>query len=158
MRKSPECVDCRVVFTYEHRGGPTRQRCDACRARRIAEVNAAKAKRWREADPERQRAYARRHHEKRKNRPEWRAYKNQAEMVRKYGLTMADFEALLQKQGGVCAICGGAPNGPGKRFHVDHCHNSNKVRGLLCGRCNTAIGLLGDDPERAESAAAYLRR
>lgn len=79
-------------------------------------------------------------------------------MKSKYGITMAEFDAMLEQQGGVCAICQGQPNGPGKRFHIDHCHNSSKVRGLLCGKCNTAIGLLGDDPERAESAAAYLRR
>ncbi len=79
-------------------------------------------------------------------------------MIRKYGITLADFDALLASQGGACAICKGQPNGPGGRFHVDHCHESNKVRGLLCGRCNTAIGLLGDDPERIEKAAVYLRR
>src|SRR3546814_8498245 len=77
--------------------------------------------------------------------------------LRKYGITMSEFEAMLERQGRVCAICHGQPNGPGKRFHVDHCHNSSKVRGLLCGKCNTAIGLLNDDPQLAESAAAYLR-
>jgi hypothetical protein len=79
-------------------------------------------------------------------------------MVRKYGITMAEFEERLVQQGGVCAICAGPPNGPGVRFHVDHDHKTKKVRGLLCARCNTAIGLLNDDPERAERATAYLRR
>lgn len=79
-------------------------------------------------------------------------------MTRKYGLTKAEFDLLLEQQGGVCAICAGPRSGPGKRFHVDHCHDTGQVRGLLCGNCNTAIGLLGDDPERAEKAAAYLRR
>jgi hypothetical protein len=78
--------------------------------------------------------------------------------MHKYGLTMADFNALLESQGGVCAICKGDRNGPGARFHVDHCHDNDKVRGLLCSRCNTAIGLLQDNPELAESAASYLRR
>lgn len=79
-------------------------------------------------------------------------------MRRAYGMEPADYERLLSEQNGKCAICGGGPNGAGKRLHVDHCHNSSKVRGLLCGKCNTAIGLLNDDPERAEAVAAYLRR
>ena len=79
-------------------------------------------------------------------------------MRHKYGITRADFDALLANQRGVCAICKGPHVGVGKRFHIDHCHNSNEVRGLLCGNCNTAIGLLGDDPERIERAAAYVRR
>ena len=158
MKKTPTCIDCRVEFTYIHTGGPTRQRCDNCKAERKRATDAEKAKRWRESNPELQRAYSRKAHEKRKDRPDWRAYKNQAEMVRKYGIDMAQFNELLEAQGGVCAICHGLPNGPGRRFHIDHCHDSKKVRGLLCGKCNTAIGLLNDDPQRAESAAAYLRR
>jgi hypothetical protein len=79
-------------------------------------------------------------------------------MRRAYGIGQAEFDALLQSQGGRCAICRGGPNGPGKRLHVDHCHSGNGVRGLLCGKCNTAIGLLDDDPDRAEAVAAYLRR
>jgi hypothetical protein len=73
-------------------------------------------------------------------------------------MTQADFDAMKTSQGGVCAICGGGPNGPGVDLHIDHCHNSNKIRGLLCGKCNTAVGLLDDDPTRAEALAAYLRR
>lgn len=79
-------------------------------------------------------------------------------MRRAYGLEPADFQALLDAQGGKCAICGGGRNGPGKRLHVDHCHNSKKVRGLLCAKCNTAVGLLDDDPHRADRLAEYLRR
>lgn len=79
-------------------------------------------------------------------------------MLRAYGLTPDDFNRILAAQDGLCAICRGGPNGAGKRLHVDHCHDSKKIRGLLCAKCNTAIGLLDDDPERAEAVAAYLRR
>ena len=65
---------------------------------------------------------------------------------------------MVEAQGDKCAVCGGPPNGPGRRFHVDHCHDLNRVRGLLCAKCNTAIGLLDDDPDRADAVAAYLRR
>lgn len=74
----------------------------------------------------------------------------------KYGLTLDDFDALAREQVGVCAICHRLPeDGP---LHVDHCHTSGDVRGLLCGRCNRAIGLLDEEPLRFESAAAYLGR
>jgi hypothetical protein len=77
-------------------------------------------------------------------------------MFRAYGLTMADFTALLDEQGGVCAICKGGRSGPGNRLHVDHDHTTGVVRGLLCSRCNTAVGLLRDDPRLAIAAADYL--
>lgn len=79
-------------------------------------------------------------------------------MRRAYGIRQDEFDALLARQDGKCAVCGGGPNGPGTRLHIDHCHTSNRIRGLLCAKCNTAVGLLGDDPKRADALAAYLRR
>lgn len=84
--------------------------------------------------------------------------KRDNEHRRLYGMEPEDYTALLDAQNGKCAICRLEHRGSGKRLHVDHCHNSSKVRGLLCGKCNTAIGLLDDLPERAEAVAAYLRR
>lgn len=85
--------------------------------------------------------------------------------IRRYGLTMEKYRALLAAQGGVCAICGSADAGGRGRFSVDHDHRccperlrscGKCVRGLLCSPCNTGIGLLRDDPERLIAAAAYL--
>lgn len=73
---------------------------------------------------------------------------------RKYGLSKAGFVRLLIKQGCKCAICGN----PFKVTpHVDHSHKTNKIRGLLCFKCNTGIGMLGDEAERVEKALLYLR-
>lgn len=74
-----------------------------------------------------------------------------------YGLTIQQFDEMLQRQGGLCAICqrAFASNLPP---HVDHDHATDRVRSLLCGSCNRAIGLLGEDPSRALSARAYLLR
>jgi hypothetical protein len=81
---------------------------------------------------------------------------------RKYGLTPADFEAMLCAQDGVCAICAQpetATRGDQLRsLCVDHNHDTGQIRGLLCSACNTGIGLLGDDVARLEAAASYLRR
>ena len=84
-----------------------------------------------------------------------------ARLKHRYGITLAEYDALLAAQHGVCAICGEPPsNNPkhwgGKKLAVDHCHDTGKVRGLLCNGCNTAIGHLAAESV-ALSAARYLR-
>jgi Autographiviridae endonuclease VII len=72
----------------------------------------------------------------------------------KYGISLADYEAMLRRQGGVCGIC---KRKPGKRrLCVDHDHKTGQVRGLLCGRCNSGNGFYGDDPRLTRAATAYL--
>jgi hypothetical protein len=70
---------------------------------------------------------------------------------RKYGLTEAERDAMIASQRGLCAICLDA-----LPVHVDHCHKTGRVRGVLCFNCNSAIGKLGDDPDAVRRAAAYL--
>lgn len=72
-----------------------------------------------------------------------------------YGLTLHDYDLLLHRQGGRCLICH-TPATKHRPLVVDHNHESGIVRGLLCGECNTAIGLLGDDPALIRRAAEYL--
>jgi hypothetical protein len=74
-------------------------------------------------------------------------------LKRKYGLTLDEFDRLLEAQGGVCVICGREGVD-----HVDHDHNTGRVRGILCFQCNVAIGLLEDDVDRIAAAIAYLDR
>jgi len=74
------------------------------------------------------------------------------------GLTPVDYQAMLDAQGGACAICRSKSNGKFKVFAVDHCHETNVVRGLLCSKCNRGIGLLRDSPEMLIAAAAYLSK
>ena len=65
---------------------------------------------------------------------------------------------MLQDQGSKCKLClTDKPLGPRNSFVVDHCHETGKVRGLLCNHCNTGIGKLHDDPELLEKAAAYIK-
>lgn len=87
---------------------------------------------------------------------------NLCDRLYSYHITARDFHELLERQGGVCAICGRKP----PEFHVDHDHSccperkrscGNCVRGLLCPDCNGALGLMNDDPARMENAARYLR-
>ncbi|MGI4815778.1 MAG: endonuclease VII domain-containing protein [Janthinobacterium lividum] len=76
-----------------------------------------------------------------------------------YGLTAGEHRAMVESQDGVCALCGrtGA-DGRVTRLSVDHCHATGVVRGLLCVRCNSGLGLFADDPDRLRAAAAYLER
>lgn len=76
----------------------------------------------------------------------------------KYGITQEEFDALLEQQGGRCAICRTTDTSPHKRFSIDHCHERGHVRGLLCHYCNVALGALKDRPELLRVAADYLER
>lgn len=79
----------------------------------------------------------------------------------KFDLTPAQYEAILRKQNGACALCGFVPSGldtfrKGKALAVDHDHITGQVRGLLCDLCNRGIGQLHDDPELLRKAALYI--
>lgn len=78
------------------------------------------------------------------------------EWRRRYGMTPGDYEALLEAQGGACAICRGPQSAKYRVFDVDHDHATGRVRGLLCRRCNTGLGYLENEGYR-ESALSYLR-
>lgn len=75
-----------------------------------------------------------------------------------YGIAPAEYEALLFAQQNSCAICRSTdPKDRWDRFHVDHDHRTGKVRGLLCGPCNTAIGKLKDSIPLLKAAIEYLQ-
>lgn len=126
--------------------------CSACR-----EKNA----RWRASNP----AYMQ---DWKKNNPEY--FRNRREKIgpvrgassslkKKYGLTPDDFLKISEKQGDVCAICGSPPRGGNameKRLHVDHCHRTGKVRGLLCNHCNNGLGCFKDNKRSLQRAIWYL--
>ncbi|WP_405738856.1 endonuclease VII domain-containing protein [Streptomyces sp. NBC_00028] len=75
----------------------------------------------------------------------------QDHLKRQYGMTEAERDEMVASQMGLCVICLKAP-----AVHVDHCHKTGRVRGVLCFNCNSAIGKLGDDPDAVRRAAAYL--
>lgn len=73
------------------------------------------------------------------------------QLKRRYGITLADFDRILAEQNGLCAFCKNKPP-----VDVDHCHETGKVRGLLCRSCNVGLGQLGDNLEGVKRAIAYL--
>lgn len=77
----------------------------------------------------------------------------------KYGLSETAYNNLLKAQGGVCAICGQKETTKNrKRLAVDHCHDTNTVRGLLCLKCNVMLGQARDDLRILENAINYLKK
>lgn len=90
-----------------------------------------------------------------------RSYPDRARryVLAQYGLTVEQYEAMVAEQGNRCAVCGTHdPQTKTGTWHVDHCHGSLKVRGLLCTCCNIGLGQFGDDPDRLRAAAAYIER
>jgi hypothetical protein len=78
-------------------------------------------------------------------------------LLRKYGVTQDDFDGMLRAQGGRCAIC--RTDEPGsKGFAIDHCHRTGRVRAVLCGPCNSAFGLLREDPLIVRAMMEYAER
>jgi len=89
--------------------------------------------------------------------PEWVAKRRLAERLRKYGLSRDEYEELVKKANGICAIC--TEEVDSLSFHIDHCHDTGKVRGLLCGTCNPSLGHLEKwlkDQKKLDSALKYL--
>ena len=79
------------------------------------------------------------------------------EAVRLYGLTALEFYVLLEEQNQVCKICGqGETNRQKKRLSVDHDHKTNIVRGLLCHRCNTVLGMAEESKELLNKMIDYI--
>jgi hypothetical protein len=82
--------------------------------------------------------------------------------LKKYGISPLDYADMLLKQGGVCAVCKLSETCKDKRSNkvrdlaVDHCHTTGRVRGLLCSRCNKALGGFKDNAELLASAIGYL--
>jgi hypothetical protein len=88
-------------------------------------------------------------------------------LKRLYGITVEQYDALLEKQNGACAICGSKSSysrnyksisSSRTKFSVDHCHSTGKVRGLLCTKCNRALGMLNDSIEVVLRMAKYLKK
>jgi hypothetical protein len=77
---------------------------------------------------------------------------------KRYGITLDDYLTMCEKVQNCCEICGNTPNGRWKKLCIDHDHKTGKVRGLLCEKCNTAIGLLGDSAEKIQHAIIYLEK
>jgi hypothetical protein len=99
-----------------------------------------------------QKAWRKKYPEKHKAKERNRHYR------RSYGITYAEALALLARQGWACAVCPAPLKTLGGNAHVDHCHKTKKVRGILCRICNMQIGWFERWPDFYRFATVYLRR
>lgn len=141
--RHPRCKPCRSVYT--------RQRYAENRARLLAADRAYKKR-----NRERLNAEAREYQAKYRDRI--RVATKEARLRRKYGLSGNQWQALFASQGSACAACRATAPGGSGRWHTDHCHDTQKVRGILCHSCNVALGLLQESPSRILALHAYLAR
>jgi len=129
------------------------------------ECHKKSAREWHKVHPEKSKTnkteYRKNHREQERERSgKW--YKNNPDkarnghLKRRYGIDQPTYLTLLASQGGKCAICGTAESGGHGVWHIDHDHETGKIRGLLCHGCNTALGGFGDNPDRLLAAVDYL--
>lgn len=89
--------------------------------------------------------------------PNWSGLERWDAIIRRtYGITLDQYNEMLEDQGGVCAICGKPDEVEGRRMAIDHNHDTGEVRGLLCGNCNRGLGNFQDNIEMLEKAKDYL--
>jgi hypothetical protein len=88
----------------------------------------------------------------------WRGDNGRKEQLKKkYKISIQQYEEMLASQRGVCALCGSADRkSKYGHFSIDHCHKTGRIRGLLCYRCNTILGVLGDDEESIWRVLLYV--
>jgi hypothetical protein len=87
--------------------------------------------------------------------PSCKTCKYDLQMESRFGISIAEYNSILESQKGKCAICGGHQVRK-SRYDIDHNHKTGKIRGLLCSNCNRAIGLLRDNVDTILKAARYL--
>jgi hypothetical protein len=76
---------------------------------------------------------------------------------RQYGISLEKFEAIKKTQNNACCICGDSFS-IGKFTHLDHCHKTNQIRGILCNHCNRGLGAFKDSIKILKSAQKYLQK
>lgn len=150
-------------FSYRDKTrGQLQSRCKTCCSTAFKAYRQANPDKFREykwyAKPENKALKAEYQRRRKREMPE-RVFhaKRNAYLKSKFGITPERYEEMLAAQNGVCAICGS--DQPGRNstyFHVDHCHDTGTVRGLLCNGCNLGLGHFKDDISRLEKAAKYL--
>lgn len=106
---------------------------------------------------ERRKLYHRQYMRKYNKTAAWKMAHRKCLIHKKYGITWDQYQSLITAQNNLCAICNKGES-PKRRLAIDHCHRTGRVRGLLCIKCNRALGYFGDDPAVVRAALGYLLR
>jgi Autographiviridae endonuclease VII len=114
-------------------------------------TNAERLRKWRRDNPEKNRESQKKYAAA--NREKVLLKMKRGDLRRNYGLSLEEYNEMVKAQDGKCLICGDSGT-----LNVDHSHKDGKVRGLLCSRCNTSLGLAREDIGVLEKMIAYLKR
>lgn len=116
--------------------------CRICNRRRVKE--------WRQLNPEKRKA------QQKKESDPHKLYNKRKHLKYAYGITVEEYDSIYERQKGCCAICGIHQSETNRKFHLDHCHETDKVRGLLCPDCNHLLGRAKDTRAILLNAISYL--
>lgn len=161
MKRCKKCGELKPIELFyraaDMRDG-RRNDCMACnlaanRRRYLADpaVAIARVQRWQQSNRDRVNESQR----KRRSDPEAKRRERAGHLMRKYGMTIEQYDSMLADQGGGCFICGRPPR-EDISLHVDHDHSTGKVRGILCFCCNNALADFQEDPQLLIKAAGYV--
>lgn len=143
------CLDCRDLYNKNRRKIPAVQAYFKAYEKTPKYKKTKKLSDAKPAAKERQR--------KIRETPEKKEYMRNLHLVKNYGMTAADYDRMLAEQDGHCKLCPRTTAGPNlKRLHVDHCHSTGRVRGLLCNKCNIMLGMAEDNVDRLRAAILYI--
>jgi len=162
------CIDCNETFPRENDRGTVPKRCRPCGAqarrdtsRRWQEANRGhrneSARRWRERNPDKARAASRKSQAKRR-REDPESIKRE-KLRSSYGLTDEELDELFKRADGSCELCETSfGDDSATRPVIDHDHREGRVRGLICGNCNTGLGFAGDSSDVLRNLADWLEQ
>ena len=126
-----------------------------------------RTKQWRQNNKEKMDEYEKQYYAKNKEKINIRCKQWQLDnpekgvasrLKRSYGITIEQYNKMLIKQDFKCAICGKHQSELKRALHVDHDHEIDEIRGLLCQQCNAGLGFLKDDPKIIEGALNYINK
>lgn len=121
------------------------------------ELDRENSRKWALDNPEKKKEANKNYRTKNKERYKIKQYENKMKIRwNKFGFTSDDYNYMFDQQHGRCAICGKHQSEFTNRFHIDHNHKTDRIRGLLCFRCNVGIGFFNDDIDNLKKAIAYL--
>lgn len=168
IKSCSRCGETKPVSEFsKHRGYKDgfRYECKKCSVvevlaydKKHPEGKNSRNKTYRDSHKEKVNGLSRKHRNMPKNKEKQKAYIRNWHLVKTYGITSEDYNNMFIEQGGRCAICGKHQTEFKKRLAVDHCHDTGKVRGLLCDSCNNGIGKLKDDIQLLTNAIKYLEQ
>jgi len=155
-----------LATCHPNRKAKTRGLCGSCYDKWLRENNPQykikqreNYEKWKLENPEKYKRYKENTNKKKREfgaTPEGKLFHRNRSLQDKYGISVEEYDKILASQNYGCAICGRKETT--KKLHVDHCHITNKVRGILCHQCNWYMGTIDSDPTIIEKIISYRNK